>query len=91
MVDSKYHVGDVLKIAAFKNCVFGIDGPMLKMKGRQVTIAKVGYDNYIMSHYYKIEEDSGEYWWDDTCFEPLEQILDLPEFDVAKSLDMLLL
>ena len=88
---SKYHIGDVLKIADFKNCVFGVDEPMIKMKGRQVTIAKVGYDNYMRSHYYKIEEDSGEYWWDDTCFEPLEQILDLPEFDAAKSLDMLFL
>lgn len=88
---SKYYVGDVLRIADFKNCIFGVDEPMVKMKGRRVTVTHVGYDSWAKSHYYKIEEDGGEYWWDDTCLEPFEHILDLPEFDVEKSLDMLLL
>lgn len=81
-MDSKYNVGDVLKIADFNYCIFGVDEPMVKMKGCRVTVAYVGYDNWMNAHYYKIEEDSGEYWWDDSCFEPDEVVADLPEFEV---------
>lgn len=90
-MDSKYHVGDVLKIADFKNCVFGVDEPMIRMKGMRVTVAMVGYDTFLKSHYYKIIEDSGEYWWDYSCFEPIETVADLPEFEAASSIAVLLL
>lgn len=88
---SKYHVGDVLKIADFRDCVFGVDEPMIRMKGMLVTIAEVGYDTFLESHYYKIIEDSGEYWWEYSCFEPIETVADLPEFEAASSIDSLLL
>lgn len=90
-MDSKYHVGDVLKIADFKNCVFGVDEPMIRMKGMQVTIARVGYDEWMKAHFYTINEDSGEYWWDDSCLEPVETVADLPEFNAVASIDALLL
>lgn len=90
-MDSKYHVGDVLKIADFKDCVFGVDEPMRRMKGMQVTVERVGYDKVINAHYYKIKEDSGEYWWCDSCLEPIEVVADLPEFEAVLSIDSLLL
>lgn len=90
-MNSKYHVGDVLKIADFKDCVFGVDEQMIRMKGMQVTVEKVGYDNTIGAHYYKIKEDSGEFWWCNSCLEPIEVVADLPEFEAVLSIDSLLL
>ena len=61
----KYKNGDkvlVKKNLKDEDCKFGINDDMEKLGGKFVTIKQV-----IDDHYY-IDEDQGEYKWDDGCF-----------------------
>lgn len=85
------NVGGKARVVGCEDCRVGYSTDMKRHIGEIVVITKAEYSSFHKCYFYKIDRDCGHWWWDDTCLEPLEQILDLPEFDAAKSLDMLFL
>lgn len=85
----KYNAGDIVKVADFKNCVFGVHPSMRRYIGQEVRIIDVIWRGSYGAHQYVIAEDGREWWWDQQCFESLN-CEELPEFEAASSLDLLL-
>lgn len=79
-MDSKYHVGDRVRIGRVRNCIFGWNEDMEGYSGELCTIQKVQWSKHRNGYSYEIDLD-GRYWmWDDSCF--VSEIPDLPEFTV---------
>lgn len=83
-MESMFKIGDVVKIAGVDDCIYGVDQAMRKYVGKYVRIVDVRWQQSSEAFRYEIEEDCGEWWWSDDCFER-EQCFDLPEFCVARS------
>lgn len=80
-LDSRYHVGDKVRIVDTENCLYGSNEQMKALHGEIKTIKKVfwDYDNEIY-RYYLVKDNGGSWAWDDTCFEPVMPD-NLPEFE----------
>lgn len=88
--DSKYHVGDKVRIVGVSRCVYGQNHNMRALIGEVRTIRRVSWDGSNGCYFYYIENDNHGTWiWDDSCFE-LETQVELPEFDTSGA-DLLML
>ena len=77
-MDSRYHVGDMVRIGNVRNCVFGWNEDMEGYSGEVCTIKRVEWSKYKDAYEYEIDLDNRYWMWDDSCFE--SEIPDLPEF-----------
>ena len=81
-MESMFKIGDVVKIVGVDDCIYGVDPAMRKYVGKYVCIVDVRWQQSSEAFRYEIEEDCGEWWWSDDCFEQ-ESYTDLPEFCIA--------
>lgn len=82
-MDSKYHVGDSVRIIGVDKCAFGLNGYMRSLVGEVRTIRRVNWDDDRGCYSYHIDNDRHGVWtWDDSCFEP-EVPPELPEFNTS--------
>lgn len=80
-LDSRYHVGDKVRIGDSEECRYGTNDHMRAIRGQIKTIRKVFWDDdYQIYRYYLAEDYGGSWTWDDTCFEPIMPD-NLPEFE----------
>lgn len=82
-MDSRYHVGDRVRIGNVRNCIFGWNEDMEGYSGELCTIQKVQWFKYKNGYSYEIDLDNRYWMWDDSCF--VSEIPDLPEFTVDTS------
>lgn len=84
---SIYKIGDVVKVAKFDDCIYGVNPDMYKLIGSYVHITEVQWRGDYAAFKYEIVEDNGRFWWSDQCFER-EVCADLPEFSAAGSIEL---
>lgn len=79
-MDSRYHVGDKVRIGTVHNCIFGWNEDMESYSGQTCTIQRVEWSKYKKGYLYEIDLDNRYWMWDDSCF--VSEIPDLPDFAV---------
>ena len=78
----KYEVGAQVRIIRVDDCAFGASTEMREMIGTIGTIVSAKWDGRWGAWDYRLAEDCGHWWWDDTCFEAVA--FDLGEINAGE-------
>lgn len=80
--ESRYHVGDEVRIIDVDKCAWGNNVHMKSLIGKIRRIRSVFWSGEKGIYYYKIENDNGDWTWDDSCLErPFPD--NLPDIDTS--------
>lgn len=79
---SKYSAGDEVRIVDVEKCAWGNNVHMKAIIGKIRKIRSVHWSDGKGCYYYKVDNDNGDWTWDESCFEaPVPD--NLPDFDTA--------